>query len=85
MAVAFLWTGYALCFLGGLWVIVLAWQKGIVWGLGCLFVPPVVRKNSVRVGFRVDVTLLHCNCVLILDFLRSTGVPTSTTGNPQSG
>ena len=39
MALALLWLGYALCFFGGLWVVVLAWQKGIVWGLGCLFVP----------------------------------------------
>ena len=33
----------------------------------------VVRKNSVRAGFRVDVTLLHRNRVLVFDFLRSTG------------
>jgi len=39
MAFIFLCLGYALCFLGGLWVIVLAWQKGVVWGLGCLFFP----------------------------------------------
>lgn len=31
--------GYTLCFLGGLWIVLLAWQKGIVWGLGCLFLP----------------------------------------------
>jgi hypothetical protein len=41
MAFIFLCAGYALCFLGGLWVIVLAWQKGVVWGLGCLFFPVV--------------------------------------------
>ncbi len=23
----------------GLWIIVLAWQKGILWGLGCLIFP----------------------------------------------
>lgn len=39
MAFVFLCAGYVLCFLGGLWVVVLAWQKGIVWGLGCLFFP----------------------------------------------
>ena len=39
MALIFLWTGYVLSFLGGLWIIVLAWQKGILWGLGCLFIP----------------------------------------------
>jgi len=39
MALIFLWTGYALSFLGGLWIIVLAWQKGILWGLGCLLFP----------------------------------------------
>ena len=36
MALLFLWTGYALCLLGGLWIVVLAWQKGILWGIGCL-------------------------------------------------
>jgi hypothetical protein len=35
----FLWLGYALCSLGGLWIVVLAWQKGILWGLGCLLLP----------------------------------------------
>jgi len=39
VALVLLWVGYALCFVGGLWVVVLAWQKGIVWGLGCLFFP----------------------------------------------
>jgi hypothetical protein len=29
------------CFLAGLWITVLAWQKGILWGLGCLFLPAV--------------------------------------------
>jgi hypothetical protein len=41
VAIAFLCLGYALCFLGGLWIIVLAWQKGILWGLGCLLVPVI--------------------------------------------
>ena len=39
VASLFLWTGYVLCVLSGLWIIVLAWEKGIVWGLGCLFFP----------------------------------------------
>ena len=39
MALVLLWLGYTLCFLGGLWIIVLAWQKGVLWGLGCLFIP----------------------------------------------
>lgn len=39
LASFFLWTGYALCFLGGLWIVVLAWQKGVVWGIGCLVFP----------------------------------------------
>ena len=42
MALLLLWTGYALCCLGGLWVIVLAWQKGILWGLGCLLFPVLI-------------------------------------------
>jgi hypothetical protein len=33
--------GYAASFLGGLWIVVLAWQKGILWGLGCLFLPVI--------------------------------------------
>ena len=41
MALLFLWTGYVLCLLGGLWIVVLAWQKGILWGLGCLLFPVV--------------------------------------------
>jgi hypothetical protein len=39
MALAFLVAGYGLCFLGGLWIIVLAWERDIVWGLACLLVP----------------------------------------------
>jgi len=39
MSLIFLWLGYALCFLGGLWIVVLAWQKGILWGVGCLVFP----------------------------------------------
>jgi hypothetical protein len=39
MALVFLWVGYALVFLAGLWIVVLAWQKGILWGLGCMFFP----------------------------------------------
>jgi hypothetical protein len=39
MALIFLWTGYVLSFFGGLWIIVLAWQRGILWGLGCLLFP----------------------------------------------
>jgi hypothetical protein len=41
MALAFLWVGYTLCFCGGLWIVVLAWRKGILWGLGCLFFPVI--------------------------------------------
>jgi hypothetical protein len=41
IALAFQWMGYGLCFIGGLWIIVLAWQRGIVWGLACLFIPVV--------------------------------------------
>jgi hypothetical protein len=39
VATIFLWAAYILCFLGGLWIVVMAWQKGILWGLGCLFFP----------------------------------------------
>ena len=39
LANLFLWTGYVFSFLGGLWIIVLAWQKGVLWGIGCLVFP----------------------------------------------
>lgn len=39
MALVFLCMGYALCFLGGLWIVLLAWQKGVLWGIGCLVFP----------------------------------------------
>ena len=41
MALVFLWLGYALCFFGGLWIVVLAWQDGILWGIGCFLFPPL--------------------------------------------
>lgn len=39
MAPVLIWLGYVLCFAGGLWIVVLAFRKGILWGVGCLFVP----------------------------------------------
>jgi len=39
MAHIFEWVGFGLSFVGGLWIVVLAWQKGILWGLACLFIP----------------------------------------------
>jgi len=51
MASILLWLGYSLCFIGGLWIIVLAWQKGIVWGLVCLFIP-VVQFVYVALNWR---------------------------------
>jgi hypothetical protein len=39
LASCLLRIGYALFFLGGIWIIVLAWQDSIIWGLGCLFLP----------------------------------------------
>jgi hypothetical protein len=31
--------GYVLVFLGGLWIIVLAWQRSVLWGAACLLLP----------------------------------------------
>jgi hypothetical protein len=33
--------GIALAVAGYLWIIVLAFRAGLLWGLGCLFLPPV--------------------------------------------
>jgi hypothetical protein len=33
--------GYVLMFLGHLWIVVEAWQKGVLWGFGCLLFPVV--------------------------------------------
>ena len=41
MSLTLHWAGLVLCFLGGLWITVLAWQRGILWGLGCLFIPVI--------------------------------------------
>jgi hypothetical protein len=35
----FLFAAYAMSFVAGLWIVVLAWQKGILWGIGCLLFP----------------------------------------------
>jgi hypothetical protein len=51
VALAFLWAGYALCFVGGFSIVVSAWQKGILWGLGCLFLP-VVQLVYVALNWR---------------------------------
>ena len=33
--------GVLLALIGNLWIVVLAFRAGLLWGLGCLFVPPV--------------------------------------------
>lgn len=33
--------GYLIALVGGIWIIVIAFQDSIAWGLGCLFVPCV--------------------------------------------
>jgi hypothetical protein len=33
--------GIALAVVGNLWIIVLAFRTGLLWGLACLFLPPV--------------------------------------------
>jgi hypothetical protein len=38
-ALILLWTGYALCFVAGLWIVILASQDSILWGIGCFLVP----------------------------------------------
>jgi hypothetical protein len=39
MAIAF--GGIALALVGNVWITVLAFRTGLLWGLGCLFLPPV--------------------------------------------
>ena len=33
--------GFVLMFLGHLWIVVEAWQKGVLWGFGCLLFPVI--------------------------------------------
>jgi len=33
--------GVLLAIIGNLWIVVLAFRTGLLWGLGCLFAPPV--------------------------------------------
>ena len=51
MSIALLWTGYVLTFLGSLWIIVLAWQKGVLWGVGC-FVFPFIQLVYVVLNWK---------------------------------
>lgn len=37
----FLVLGWVLAFVGSVWIIVLAWQRNILWGLVCFLVPIV--------------------------------------------
>jgi len=41
VGLAILILGWVLGLLGTLWVIVLAWQRSVLWGLVCLLVPIV--------------------------------------------
>jgi hypothetical protein len=53
--------GAALAFIGHLWIAMEAWQKGILWGLGCLFVPlvaliyVVLHWKAVKIPFLLQV------------------------------
>ncbi len=38
---AVLVIGWIVTFLGSLWIIVLGWQRSIVWGIGCFLFPVV--------------------------------------------
>jgi len=35
----FLFAGYVMSFVAGLWIVVLPWQKGVLRGIGCLLFP----------------------------------------------
>ncbi len=39
MAEALQFLGLIIALIGGIWIIVLAFQESIWWGLGCIFVP----------------------------------------------
>jgi len=38
----FLVIGAIISLVGGIWILVLAFQESVLWGLGCLFVPLVM-------------------------------------------
>ena len=35
------WVGIIISAFGGIWLLVVAFQESVLWGLGCLFVPIV--------------------------------------------
>lgn len=39
LAALSVWLGFALLVIGGVWFIIAAFQEGLLWGLGVLFVP----------------------------------------------
>ncbi len=39
IGIVFLVVGVIVALIGGIWILVLAFQESALWGLGCLFVP----------------------------------------------
>lgn len=35
------WVGILISAVGGIWLLVVAFQESVLWGLGCLFIPIV--------------------------------------------
>ena len=59
--------GYLVAAAGGIWIIVIAFQDSIVWGLGCLFVPcvqliyAITHWEDTKVPFLINIG----GCVLV--------------------
>jgi hypothetical protein len=52
-------------FLGHLWIVVEAWQKGVLWGFGCLFPPGFPHLRGVELEAseeRILPASLRINC-----------------------
>jgi len=64
--------GFVLAFIGHLLIVVDAWQKGILWGWGCLFVP-LIALIYVALNWKVMKTpfLIHMAGLIALTWAES--------------
>ncbi len=55
------WLGLVIAVVGGIWMLVLAFQESVLWGLGCLFVPfvslvfAIMHWDRAKIPFLIQV------------------------------